>query len=515
MMESAATQQRVARLTRGTLANILGQVLNTAGQLAQVPVLLSTWGTQTYGEWLALSAMVAYLATLDLRMQTYVVNRLNQCNARGEMAEYTRVLHTGLLVNTAIPFFGFLVMLPLIFMAPLTGWLQLRGTDASTAAWVTALLSLQVVYSIGYGMIFGIYRTIGEYPRGQMVSNIRYALNLGLTLAVALAGGRLMALAVAQLILIVVTSLGIYIDIRRRHREIHIGLSQADWRLGMKFLWPSLTFLAIQLVSALLIHGSTLLISAMFGAAALVVFATLRTLTNMVKQAAATVQLALWPEFTTLDALAETDALRTLHLLGTKIMMTVAVCASVFLLTGGEQLVEFWTRGRVTYDGSLMFAFCVLACSQSHSFCTSVLMSASNRQNTLLWYSASAAVAGFVGGYVLAHWFGMTGFVYGMAAADAVIFAFGLPMRVCKMIGESRSRFFTEVTIRSGVVLLATYAGVRLVMSLSGEVGPAFARSMTAGLLTVAFGSIAAYLLSLNGSERRRLNVVVAELLAR
>ncbi len=514
MMASVATTQRVARLTRGTLANILGQVLNTVGQLAQVPVLLSTWGTQTYGEWLALSAMVAYLATLDLGMQTYVVNRLNQCHARGEVGDYTRVLHTGLLVNTVIPLFGFLVTLPLIFTVPLTGWLQLRATDASTAAWVTALLSLQVVYSIGYGMIFGIYRTIGEYPRGQMVSNIRYVFNLVLTLGIAFMGGRLVALATAQLALIVVTSIGIYVDIRRRH-EIHIGLSQADWRLGMKFLWPSLTFLAIQLVSALLIHGSTLLISAMFGAAALVVFATLRTLTNMVKQAAATVQLALWPEFTTLDALSETKALRMLHLLGTKIMMTVAVCASVFLLTGGEQLVEFWTRGRVQYDGGLMFAFCVLACSQSHSFCTSVLMSASNRQNTLLWYSASAAIAGFVSGYVLAPWYGMTGFVYGMAAADAVICAFGLPMRVCRMIGESRIRFFTEVTIRSGVVLLATYAGVRLVMSLSGEVGPALARSVTAGLLTVAFGSIAAYLLSLNGSERRRLNVVVAELLAR
>jgi O-antigen/teichoic acid export membrane protein len=514
-MGSAATQQRVARLTRGTLANILGQALNTVGQLAQVPILLSSWGTQTYGEWLALSAMVAYLATLDLGMQTYVVNRLNQCHALGETGEYTRVLHTGLLVNTVIPFTGFLIALPVIFYAPLGSWLQLRATDHDTAAWVTALLSLQVVYSIGYGMIFGIYRTIGEYARGQMVSNVRYALNLVLTICVAVAGGRLMALASTQLALIVVTTVAIYIDIRRRHPSIRIGLSQADWRLGWQFLLPSLTFLAIQLVSALLIHGSTVLVSAMFGAAALVVFATLRTLTNMVKQAAATVQLALWPEFTTLDALSQVNALRTLHLLGTKIVMTVAVCASVFLLTAGDRVIEFWTRGRVQYDHDLMLAFCVLACSQSHSFCTSVLMSASNRQKTLLWYSGSAAVVGFVAGYYAAQRYGMTGFVYGMAVADIAICAFGLPMRVCRMIGESRVRFFREVTIRSTVVLVTTYAAVRLVLSLSGELGGGLARFVSAGLLTVAFGSVAAYLLSLNGRERHRLNAVVAGMLAR
>ena len=148
------------------------------------------------------------------------------------------------------------------------------------------------------------------------------------------------------------------------------------------------TFLAIQLLSALLIHGSTLLISAMFGAAALVVYATLRTLTKWSSRPPPLCSWPFGPNLPPSTPSSETDALRTLHLLGTKIMMTVAVCASVFLLTGGEHLVEFWTRGRVTYDGSLMFAFCVLACSQSHSFCTSVLMSASNRQNPLLWYSA-------------------------------------------------------------------------------------------------------------------------------
>lgn len=513
-MVSADTTKRALRLTQGTLANVLGQALNIAGQLAQVPILLASWGTQLYGEWLALSAMVAYLSTLDLGMQTYVVNRLNQCHARAQGEEYTRVLHTGLLMTTVIPFAGFLLLLPLIFMAPLTGWLQLKSTDPSGASWVTAILSLQMVYAIAYGMIFGIYRTIGEYARGQMISNLRYLFNLTATVLVALSGGHLKALAVAQLGLIVFTSALIFIDLRRRHPEIHIGLSRADWRLGVEFFWPSMTFLAIQVVLALGLHGSTLLVSGMFGAAALVVFATLRTLSNMVKQAAATIQLALWPEFTTLDALSEVETLRHLHLLGTKIMMTVAVCASVFLMTAGDRLVQFWTRGRVTYDPALMLAFCVLACSQSHSFCTSVLMSASNRQSTLFWYSSIATVTGLGAGFALAQWFGLTGFVYGMAAADAVICAFAMPMRVCRMIGESRIKFLSEVTFRSAVVLVATYAGVHLLLPFAGQPG-GLSDFVSAGLLTCVFGSIAAYLLALNSGERNRLNAIVAGMLAR
>lgn len=513
-MVSADTKKRILRLTQGTLANVLGQALNIVGQLAQVPILLSSWGTQVYGEWLALSAMVAYLSTLDLGMQTYVVNRLNQCHARAEKDEYTRVLHTGLLMNTAIPFAGFLLLLPLIFLSPLNDWLQLKATTPGAAAWVTAILSLQVVYSIGYGMIFGIYRTIGEYARGQMISNLRYLFNLTATVLVAFAGGHLKALASAQLALIVVTSAVVYIDLRHRHPEIEIGLSRADWRLGMEFFWPSMTFLAIQVVLALGLHGSTLLVSGIFGAAALVIFSTLRTLSNMVKQAAATIQLALWPEFTTLDALSEQAALRHLHLLGTKIMMTVAVCASVFLMTAGDRLVQFWTRGRVTYDPALMLAFCVLACSQSHSFCTSVLMSASNRQRMLFWYSSAATIVGLVAGYSLAQWFGLPGFVYGMAAADALICAFAMPLRVCRLIGESRIKFFSEVTFRSAVVLIATYASVKMILPFAGKPG-GLSDFISAGLLTCLFGAIATYLLALNSGERNRLNAIVAGMLAR
>ena len=168
--------------------------------------------------------------TLDFGMQTYVVNRLNQCHAVDRMDEYTRVLHTGLLVNVLIPLAGFLLVLPIILMAPLTQWLQLKETDATTAAWVAVLLSFQMVYAIGYGMVFGVYRTINEYARGQMITNVRLLLNLIVTISVALLGGKLRAMAAAQLGLLVATSIFVYFDVSRRRPDVNIGLSQADWR---------------------------------------------------------------------------------------------------------------------------------------------------------------------------------------------------------------------------------------------------------------------------------------------
>src|ERR1051325_2162324 len=80
------------RTVLGTVANLLTQVVNSASQLILVPIFLIAWGNQTYGEWLTLSAAVAYLWMLDFGVQTYVVNRLKQCYLRGAVDEYKRIL---------------------------------------------------------------------------------------------------------------------------------------------------------------------------------------------------------------------------------------------------------------------------------------------------------------------------------------------------------------------------------------------------------------------------------------
>jgi O-antigen/teichoic acid export membrane protein len=513
-MLSAAATQRFHRVAAGTLANMIGQALNIGGQLALVPILLHYWGNQLYGEWLALSAVVTYLGTLDFGMQTYVVNRQNQCYSLNAMDGYTRVLHTGVLVNLVIPAIGLAVALPALSLAPLASWLQLRETDSQTATWVAALLAIQVVYSISYGVLIGIYRTINEYARGQMIMNVRFFANVTLTVLVALWGGRLRGVAAVQLGLLVATSLFVLVDLRRRHPEISIGVGRADWRLGLEFLAPSVMFFGIQMVGALQVQGSTLLITSMFGATVLVVFTSLRTLANMIKQATATVQLALWPEFTSLDAQSAQRSMRTLHLLGSKIVMAIAVCSTVFLLTVGDRLVAFWTRGRVEFDSALMIALLVLACSQAHWFCSSILISACNRHKFVLRCTTVAGVLGFVLGYVLAHRFGAVGFVYGLAAADALICGLGLPYFACRMIGESRFTFLNQVTLRSAILLASTYAAVHFLLPFVAAEKD-LRQFLLAGVITCAVGLVVSYAIALNPFERNRLNAAVAGILAR
>lgn len=508
-MSLASRHRRVAE---GTLANVLGQILNVGGQLALVPILLSFWGNRRYGEWLTLSAAVAYLLTFDLGMQTYMVNRLNQCYALKRMDAFTRVLHSGLTLNLVVPTAALMIVLPLIALAPVNQWLQLTVTSRSTAAWILVLLSTQVLYSIPYGQLAGIYRTINEYPRGQMVSNVRYLIIFALTVIIVPLGGGLVAVSAIQLIVLTAAGLFVWHDIRRRYPEISVGLSQSDLRFALSFLAPSSVFLGIQLIGAVAVQGSTLFVNQIFGATAVVTFVTLRTLSNLIRQVAATIQQAVWPEFTSLDAREQKDLLQQMHLLTAKLVMLITACGTVFLLFMGERTLALWTQHRVAYDSHLMLAFLVFASSQMQWLTSAILLSACNRQNAVFICTAIASVPGFVLGYGLARHFGLPGFVYGLAIADALACGVILPWKACRLIGESGLRFFSEVTLRHVLLLAMTYTATAFIQPLLlRSAGSPIEQIIATGLVVGVLGCSGAYLFLLNRVERHHLKSILSK----
>ena len=96
-----------------------------------------------------------------------------------------------------------------LLTAPLDRWFRFTHTGHSTAALVAALLTIQVVASILHGLFTGIYRSIGEYPRSQMINNVRLLATFAVTLLVILAGGQFSV------------TRGCAIGHNRRHNRLH------------------------------------------------------------------------------------------------------------------------------------------------------------------------------------------------------------------------------------------------------------------------------------------------------
>ena len=76
MSPRALLEHRMARrILASTGSNAYAQATTIAIQLLSLPFFLSRWDLTTYGQWLILSAVPAYLSMADVGMVTAASNR--------------------------------------------------------------------------------------------------------------------------------------------------------------------------------------------------------------------------------------------------------------------------------------------------------------------------------------------------------------------------------------------------------------------------------------------------------
>lgn len=492
------------RVGRGASANLLGQAINVCGQLVQVPLLLAAWGTAQYGEWLSLSAIVAYLSLLDFGVQTYATNRLTQCRATGDNGQYLRVLQSAWAMDLALAAAAAAIVIPGLMLIPFDQWLQLRATGHGIA-WMTAsLLAVQTIAALPFGLLTGIYRTLGEYPREQFTNIARQALVVIATVATAAAGGGLAAVAAAQLSAIALPGLYAWRDLRVRHPEAHLGFQHATRETALSFLHPSLLFLLLQLSGAAVLQGATLMAGGMFGATTVATFVSLRTLANLSQQGVTSVRGALWPEIAAMDATGDHHGLRLVHTLVTKISLLIWLCAAVVLYFEGGTIVRIWSKGRIPFDESVLHGVLLLYGSYTFWATSSAVLGASNRHRVMTWLFSAGTAIGLVLAYVLARRFGLPGLVYGIAAADIAVAAVWVPRIACHSIGQSYWGFLFQVAARGAVAALPV-AAVAYAATHWLPLGSGLARIFALAAITGVCGFTSLFAIWLSAVERQRV----------
>lgn len=423
-----------------------------------VPVFLTAWGGQLYGEWLTLSAAVAYLGLTDIGLQVYSINRLTQAFARGRTDEYVGVLHSSALLSVAIcTGVGVLAILTLRYV-PWSQWFDFVVMDQSLAMWVALLLGLQLLLAIPKGLLTGLYRSVGEYTRGVHVRNVVLLLQLGLTVSVLLGGGTARIVAAVQLLPLIAEGAFAAWDLPRRHPATRVGLVGAEWPMMRSLVAPSLLFLAIQIATLSTIQGVTLVLGAVLGAGTVAIFATHRALALLVRHVTGAINSAMWPEVTRLEAVDRLSTLRHLHRCSTKLVVAFSIWVATVLYFRAESLIQLWTGGELPYESALMTAFAILIIVQAPWLTSSVVLAASNRHRPLAIAYGISAAAGVALAYPLTRAAGVAGAAFALVVADGVLAAWWIPTMACRILKDPLRRYVREVLLRGVGAVVAILA---------------------------------------------------------
>ena len=405
-----------SRLWRGVSSNTLTQILAALSAILLVPLFLGAWGADGYGRWISLTALVSYLALLDLGGQSFIGNVLTRAYSRGDEAEFRQRLSEG------VSFFFFIALFVSLSLAGvlLVPGLRLPGQPATLTIEERAILlcvAMPILIGVPGGVLVTAYRATGRFVRGQMVGNTMRGLGL-IASAVALLV-RASPLAYSAVILanaILLTILVVW-DIRRQVpvcREMHLSYSFA--KAGRSHLKGSLYFWLLALAYALQFQGVILIVNASASSETVTLFATHRTAAGLVGYIGLLIQAPLWPELTFLHAQGRHSDLGRVALLAVKAISLASACAALALWLLMPVVYPIWTGGEVPYRPGLLFLLLLQAVLAAGWSTSGWMLLATNQHRQIAeWAIANAAITLGLA-WLLAPRYG----VMGVAAAGLV-----------------------------------------------------------------------------------------------
>lgn len=495
--------QLLKRVLRSIAALFAGQSLNTIGNLLLVPLFLSRWPKAEYGEWLALSAVVACFGVTDLGMNSAAANALTTAYARRDLTRFRFLQGSAMAFYVGIALSVSALLGCLIVLFPIPNWIGVRQIPLVTASCAVWVLTARILWQMPAAQVSTIYRATGNLAATQWFGNLQALGVIVVTVAVLLFHGGVLQLALWGSAPLVVVTFGVWRALRRSHPELLPKLSAARIAGVRELMSPSLMFGLIMISVAVTTQGPILLVSRALGGGVVALLVTTRTLGNVIRTLIGTLNVALWPELTRLDATGSAVSLRLNHRL--LAFSSTALCASfagALWFEGGE-VISIWTQGRLTPDIWLLRLFLLALVLQAPWLASSVFTAASNRHGKLSCSYAVSAVLTLAATAILLRPCGVLAVPLGAILGEALACYHFVPKDTCAVLDEDYRRFAVQLWIGVAAMLCAAWGAAWVGHSIA--VGPAPVRWLEVGALTTLAASISGWYISLRRDDRTLL----------
>lgn len=347
-----------SRLASASLASFASFLVTLLQSLLLVPLLLSAWEPDVYGQWIVVTTAFGLLTTMDIGLQNYVGNLFTM--AGSDRVCVARRLGSGIRAAciTAVGLAGVMAGIWIAGRIP-----AVSANDSSQNAALLSSLGILVVYWAILGSVGGIairlYPAFGLLSRSLWLSLVqRLAMTVALVSAAWLGAG-LVGATIAWTIAGAVVAAVIFFDIRQRFAKYSPWWQAGSWREAFQLIGGSVGMIATSMLDSLALTVLVTLTDRWASAAGVALFAAVRTAANAIMQSSAVILTPVGPD---LSGFASTrDSVRSSALLAVSWLIAtgpiaLAVTAALPLT---ETLFCHWTRRALPFSPALFVSLIV------------------------------------------------------------------------------------------------------------------------------------------------------------
>jgi O-antigen/teichoic acid export membrane protein len=433
----------VGRIARGLAAHLGGMGVSVLVQLVSVPVMLAAWGVPTYGQWLVLSAVPTYIGLSDLSFASVAGNSMVMLEASGRHADAV-MLGRRLWSIVSVMSAGAVLIAALIALS--LG--HLIGPEAPIPAAEAQIVLLALFLHVGVSNQFGVldawYRAGGRYPSGAALRQFTRLLEFGALLAAVIAGARPGGASLAFLAAGVAGYLLSWVYLRRVVPWATFVPERPHAATIRELAGPGIAFAAFPIGNALALQGFTIVVGATLGAAAVVVFATTRTITRVALQGMASINSAIAPELSRSVGGGRLPEARAILRRSVQLSLVVAGAVVAGLALFGGPIIRWWTNGLVDPPAVVLYLLLLVIIANSVWYTLSAALIATNRHTRIAGLYLAGTVAALLVSIPLSTLFGLAGAAAALLVIDIAMVIYVFPAAL-HVVQDAPSHFLRSL----------------------------------------------------------------------
>jgi O-antigen/teichoic acid export membrane protein len=413
------------RILQLLLVSFLGQGITVITQLLIPPLFLRCYGNgiAVYGEWLALSASVGYLGTLNFGVQTYANNETTILYNRGDV-EGAKIVQASAFRLLLLLLAAFALIGMCAFFVPIASLLNLKHVSSKAAALTVLLLALQIGVTMFFAMLTNSFMVVGRLHRGlYWASAQRLCAVLAMAAAVFFRSS-FPVLAGVGLSSFLVFLVVVLIDIRITAPVLLPSFRYGNWKKVASIIKPSAHFGILALAGFLTWQGPVLIIVRVLGGGAVGVFGLVRVIFQMARQLLMIASNTISQDITLLRGKEDWRVLRRLYDLSERVVLFLTPILTIGSLLMSPFLFTVWLHKRSVYDPLLCLLMAMVSAVLGIKEHKIQFQQSSNEHEKLsvvmlAGYSIMLLISGFV-----MHFFGLPGFMVTWLTWEIMLTAF-------------------------------------------------------------------------------------------
>jgi|GEM_PF-6645408 len=388
------------KLIKNFYSGIFNRLVAIGLQIVLIPIYIAIWGSEFYGEWLLLSTIPAYLTASDFGLNVTVTTAISALVAQKKQIDAIRIYQSA---SKAITYIGITVIFfsaTLLYFFNLSSFLRLKMINENESEISILLLIIGVFVTFIIGLSLGIYRAEGRYDKSQNGVTIIQIFDAFVILLVIKIANNIIVITFFQLIFRIFYLVLINKDLKNKYNWFNFGINES--LEYVKNLIPTSVYYMIAIIGqGFIIQGTSFIIGKQLGAQQLVLFNTLRTLTNSIKSFSNTYYMSFLPNFTELLAQNKLVNARKLFMNVFKNTILIGVSFIIVYYLFGEWFFKFWTHNKIPFNENLFLVLLISAFVSTLNNCGYTVLNSINQNKTMgIYYSFLATIATLVMYYI-------------------------------------------------------------------------------------------------------------------